>query len=457
VTGRKVAEQELAHRAFHDSLTGLANRALFVDRLDHALRRDARLGLDPAVVYLDLDGFKNVNDSLGHEAGDQLLREIGRRLTSAVRAADTIARLGGDEFAILIDQSKRPIDEAEALAERVLQALSPPMRLGDQPVVVSASIGIAAGDAAATSSSLLRDADVAMYRAKTTGRSRWVVYDPAMRSAAVERLRVSSDLIGALDAGQLRLVYQPIVALDDERVVGFEALLRWHHPTLGVVAPDRFIPVAEETGLIVPIGRWVLGEACRTASRWQRAHPRDVPLTMAVNLSARQLASDTLVADVAAALTDSGLAASSLVLEMTESALVRDTTVAARRLGELRTLGVKLAIDDFGTGYSSLSYLRQFPVDILKIDQSFIRTITEPGEMPAIVHGMFDLGRTLQLETVAEGVEHAVQRDQLRDEHCTHAQGYLFGRPLEPDAAELLINARSPEGGASAPEPEPQM
>jgi EAL domain-containing protein (putative c-di-GMP-specific phosphodiesterase class I) len=271
-----------------------------------------------------------------------------------------------------------------------------------------------------------------------------VIYDPEMRTAAVERLQLENDLIGALAADQFALVYQPVVQLETEQVVGFEALLRWHHPTLGTVEPDRFIPIAEETGLIIPIGTWVLHEACRTVAGWHRDHPQHNRLSMAVNVSARQLACPDLVADVRSALADTGIDPSTLVLEMTETALVRDTIVAAKRLEQLSALGVRLAIDDFGTGYSSLSYLRQFPFDILKIDRSFISTITDRTQVPAIVRGLLDLGHTLELETIAEGVELGFQRDQLRGENCDLAQGFLFSRPLAPTDAEQLLSRLPP-------------
>ncbi|MDO8391538.1 MAG: EAL domain-containing protein [Actinomycetota bacterium] len=451
ISDRKRAEAELSHQAFHDGLTDLANRALFTNRVEHALRRKARSGLDVAVIFLDLDGFKTVNDSLGHGAGDELLKEVATRLTQAVRPADTVARLGGDEFAILIEQSHNPVEESEGVAERILQSLSLPIELATQSVTVSASFGIAAGDENSTAGSMLRDADVAMYRAKTAGRACWVIYDPDMGTAAVERLQIENDLLGALAAGQLALVYQPIVRLESEEIVGFEALLRWHHPTFGLIAPDRFIPIAEETGLIIPIGRWVLDEACATSARWHRDHPEHHKLSMAVNVSGRQIASPDFVAHVQTALAESGIEADTLVLEMTETALIRETVVATARLRELSALGVRLAIDDFGTGYSSLSYLRQFPVDILKIDRSFVSAITDPTQVPAIVRGLLDLGHTLGLEMIAEGVELGFQRDQLRSENCDLAQGFLFSRPLDPtDAERLLTQLRPGSGNATA-------
>jgi len=432
------AVEELEHQAFHDSLTGLANRALFHDRVEHALQRTLRTGTDVAVVYLDIDGFKGVNDSLGHEAGDRVLRQVASRLVAAVRTGDTVARLGGDEFAILVEQSSHPLDEASTIADRVLQSLTDPVALKSQRIVLSASIGIVIGDAESTSMSMLRDADIAMYRGKSTGKARWTLYDPAMRAAAVERLDLESDLYLALDDNQFRLVYQPIVELETERVVGFEALLRWHHPTRGVIVPDVFIPIAEDNGSIVAIGAWVLAEACRTGARWHHRHP-DLHLSMAVNLSGQQMASADIVDQVRHALRQSGLPPASLVLELTETVLVKDAVTASQRLRELRDLHVKLAIDDFGTGYSSLSYLRQFSVDILKIDRSFVNTISDRDEIPPIVRGLIDLGKTLKLEIVAEGIELGVQRDSLRDEHCDFGQGFLFARPLsEIDAGELL-------------------
>ena len=439
ISERMRAQAELQHQAFHDGLTDLANRALFSNRVEHALRRNARTGLNVGVVFLDLDGFKTVNDSLGHGAGDVLLREVAGRLNQAIRSSDTVARLGGDEFAILIEQSANPIEESEGVAERILQSLASPIELGSQAVTMSASFGIAASDVESTATSLLRDADVAMYRAKAAGKARWVIYDPEMRAAAVERLVLENDLIGALAAGQFMLVYQPVVRLETEEIVGFEALLRWNHPTLGLIEPDRFISIAEETGMIVPIGRWVLNEASATVARWHSAHPQHRNLSMAVNVSARQIASAHLVSHVRDAILASGIEPASLVLEMTETSLIHDTTVAATRLKELNQLGVRLAIDDFGTGYSSLSYLRQFPVDILKIDRSFIGTISDRAQVPAIVRGLLDLGRTLELETIAEGVELGAQRDQLVDEKCGYAQGYLFSRPLEAADAEKLL------------------
>jgi len=438
ITDRKRAEAELSHNAFHDTLTGLPNRALFHDRLEHALTRTARTGLDVAVVYLDLDGFKMINDTSGHEAGDRVLVEVAARLSEAVRSSDTVARLGGDEFAVLIEESPSALDEAKVVADRVLRSLTSPFAVDMQMVVLSASIGISLGNVMCTPSSMLREADVAMYRSKTNGRGTWSVYEPEMGVAALERLELESDLRLALDQQQFRLAYQPIVELDTTTVVGFEALLRWDHPTLGEIQPDTFIPIMENNGTIVQIGYWVLKEACRTAARWSRLHP-DVPLTMAVNLSARQISTCDIVGQVSDALRHSGLPAESLVLELTESSLMHDAEAAARRLHELRKLGVRIAIDDFGTGYSSLSYLRQFPIDILKIDRSFVNSITNKAATPAIVRGLFDLAKTLHMETIAEGIELDVQYERLRHLRCQYGQGFLFSKPLTAAAADALV------------------
>jgi diguanylate cyclase (GGDEF)-like protein/PAS domain S-box-containing protein len=445
ITDRKRAERALDHSGFHDSLTGLANRALFHDRLDHALDRTARTGLGVAIVYLDLDGFKTINDSRGHEAGDRVLREVAARIASAVRTLDTVSRLGGDEFAILIEESGRVLDEAETVAERVLQSLTSPFIVDGHQIVLSASIGIAMGDVSCTASSMMRDADVAMYKAKMSGKARWAVYEPAMRTAALDKLELESDLHQAVDEGQLRLVYQPVIELRSSKIVGFEALLRWDHPTRGRIEPTTFIPIAENNGTMVSIGRWVLDEACRTAAQWNARFPSR-KLTMAVNLSARQLAAPDIVSDTAHALARSGFPASLLVLEMTESVLVQDADTATRRLHALRKLGVRLAIDDFGTGYSSLSYLRQFPIDILKIDKSFTDTITQRAHIPPIVHGLLELAKTLEMTTVAEGIESEVQRDSLRDQECNFGQGFLFSRPIEEsEALALLANGHAIE------------
>mgnify|MGYP000089842514 CR=1 FL=1 len=442
ITARKQSENDLLHQAFHDSLTGLANRALFHDSVGHALSRRGRSGFDPAVIYVELDGFKNVNDVLGHEAGDAVLKEVADRLRAIVRPGDTVARLGGDEFAILVEESGRVQVEAESIADRTLQALAAPIALGDRDVKLSASIGIALGDSLATASTLLRDADVAMYQAKTTGKARWVLFEWAMRATAVKRSQLENDMARMIEGEQLSLVYQPVVELQTNRIVGFEALVRWEHPVLGTIMPDQFIPLAENNGMITAIGKWVLFIACRTAAGWRDRHAG--ALTIGVNLSAQQLAEPELLDDVKDALRAAGLDPQDLVLEMTETALVQDPALAATKLHHLRALGVRLAIDDFGTGYSSLSYLRQFPVDILKIDRSFIELIVDREHVPPIVRGLLELARTLQLKTVAEGIESAAQLAQLRDEQCELGQGFLFARPLRAEEAERLLETFLP-------------
>ncbi len=429
ITDRRRVEDELDRQSFHDTLTGLANRALFRDRVEHALHRAARSGFEVAAIVVDLDGFKLVNEVLGHEAGDAVLCELAARVGIAVRTADTVARLSGDQFAVLVEYPQDAGDGANAAVEAILRALRRPVSVAGQDVVVSASVGIAVGAAGSTTSSLLRDADIAMYRAKAMGKGQSVTYQPEMRTASVERQRLESDLVHALANEEFQLVYQPVVELAGRRVVGFEALLRWHHPTAGLVMPDKFIPIIEENGAIVPIGRWVLWQACTTAARWQRLYGLVPPVTMAVNLSTRQIEERGLVADVADVLQQTGIDPSCLVLEITETALVKDAAAAAQRLGELRRLGPRIAVDDFGAGYASLGYLHQFPIDILKIDRSFIETINQRDGLPPIVRGVLELGKTLGLEIVAEGIEQSVQHDLLREGQCPLGQGYFFARP----------------------------
>ena len=437
ITLRKLMEQELSHQAFHDGLTGLANRALFRDRIDHAVARSARTAEDVAVLYVDLDGFKTINDSLGHDTGDTVLVEVAQRLAQAVRGGDTVARLGGDEFGVLVEPGPHARQDGETVAERVLAALDPPIEVNGTPLGVGASVGIAVGHG--TGEALLRNADVAMYQAKARGKRRWVLFDDAMRAAAVEHLQLDADLHLALDREELELHYQPIFELDSGRLTGFEALLRWNHPELGCISPDRFIPIAEENGTIIPIGAWVLSTAARTAASWQARTDADPPLTMSVNVSSRQLANDGFLAVVEQALEGAGLEPSNLVLELTESYLIVDPERAAARLRSLSEMGVRLAVDDFGTGYSSLSYLKEFPVDILKIDRSFIATITADEEVPSLIRAVLDLCRTMGLDAVAEGIEEPHQLDQLLVERCPLGQGFLFDRPLTEGAAAALV------------------
>ena len=450
VTVRRVLEEQLEHQAFHDPLTGLANRALFRDRVEHALARAAR-GAGVAVLFLDLDDFKTVNDSLGHPAGDALLDAVAQRLLGATRAGDTVARLGGDEFAVLLEDTASPAD-AVAAADRVRAALAAPVPLAGREMRVGASLGLAHAHPGEGPAELLRNADVAMYQAKAAGKGRCVVFEPAMHAAVLERLELEADLRQALEraaalppraadaapADALRLVYQPIVDLATGRVVAFEALARWHHPTRGAVPPLTFIAVAEETGLIVPLGRWVLREACRQLRRWDAAVPPGAAPTLGVNLSGRQLEDDGLLADIAAALADAGVAAERLTLEITESVLMRRAD-ALERLQAVKALGVRLAVDDFGTGYSSLSYLHRFPVDVLKIDKTFVDGVGRAGNDGAVARAILALGTALKLRTVAEGVERADQLDGLRALGCDLAQGYLFAEPLDAAAAGAML------------------
>jgi diguanylate cyclase (GGDEF)-like protein/PAS domain S-box-containing protein len=443
VTDRKHMEAQLVHQASHDHLTGLANRSLFRDRVRAALASSEDVDDPPSVLYVDLDGFKYVNDSLGHDAGDDLLREVARRMMTVLRPGDTVARLGGDEFAVLLDRCS----EAQVAAERVLAALGDPIVLANGPISLSASIGIARGDDASTPASMLREADTAMYRAKAAGRGRWMEYDPAMRDAAVRRLHLENELRVALACDQFRLEYQPVVGVVDRSLVGFEALLRWSHPDLGEVGPDEFVPIAEEIGVIDEIGRWVLRTACAQIAIWRARHGSH--LTMAVNVSGRQLESGRLEVDVHSALVRSGLGAEAVVVEITETALIADDAAALDAVCRLRDLGVGLAVDDFGTGYSSLSHLQQYPVDVLKIDRSFVAEVASGGAAPDLVRGLVDLAGVLGLRTVAEGVETPEQLARLRELGCDMAQGFLFARPMPAGAAEEMLSAAGSDRAGS--------
>ncbi|TML86062.1 MAG: EAL domain-containing protein [Actinobacteria bacterium] len=441
VTHRNALESELRHQAFHDSLTDLANRALFADRVDHAIRRQERDTTTVAVVVLDLDGFKTVNDSLGHTVGDELLVAVAARLEGCLRPGDTAARLGGDEFAILLEDLEEP-EAADRLAQRIIDVLAPPFSLSGKEIFVHASLGISLAEGERESADeLLRNADAAMYRAKGEGKGCYRLFDPAMHSAAMARLELEGDMRRAIDEGEFVLHYQPTVSLSTGKVMALEALVRWQHPTRGLIPPAEFIHLAEENGLIVEIGRWVLREACRRARYWQLAH-RGYRLTIAVNLSARQLGDPRLVDDVSRVLHETGLEPSALTLEITESVLIADTEVAISRLHALKSLGVRLAIDDFGTGYSSLSSLRQLPVDTLKIDKAFIDGVTTGVEAAGLVQAIVRLAGTLELRTIAEGVERRDQVDRLEELGCSEVQGYHFSRPLAPDDVEAFLKTR---------------
>jgi diguanylate cyclase (GGDEF)-like protein/PAS domain S-box-containing protein len=432
------SDEQTRHRALHDPLTGLPNRTLFRDRLEHALAGSARRPATVAVLFLDLDNFKAVNDTFGHGTGDELLTALTPRLRAALRGADTLARLGGDEFAVLCEDLDGE-QEAVGIAERVAAALAEPVVVGDNEHFVSASIGIALADGAdASPEALLRDADAAMYRAKERGRARFELFDERLRERTLERLQTENSLRGAIDRGELRLAYQPLVSLTDGTLRGVEALLRWEHPTRGPVAPIQFIPIAEQSGLIVPIGTWVLHEACRQASHWLRAHPEE-PVKVSVNVSALQLVQPDFADIVAAALAAAGTPPELLSLELTESVLLEAGDAPVRTLQELRELGVNVVLDDFGTGYSSLSYLQSFPLDALKVDRAFAATLAGNAQSQAIYAAVVAMASALGLPVVAEGVETEDQATQLRDLGCDLAQGFYFARPVPPEQIDELL------------------
>jgi diguanylate cyclase (GGDEF)-like protein/PAS domain S-box-containing protein len=470
VTEHRALERQLVYRAYHDVLTGLANRARLQERLAEAL--GAPGGGNVAVLLVDLDGFKLVNDTAGHAAGDALLRQVAERLLHATRGSDLVARLGGDEFAVLLADVRGDADVA-VVADRVVAALARPVSVAGTTAVIGASVGIARGGRAAAGAApagaapagaaepamgpveaLLRDADLALYAAKARGRGQYAVFEPAMHAAVVERLALEGALRRGLERGELRLVYQPIVDLATRRLSGVEALVRWQHPTRGLVSPDAFIPLAEETGLIRPLGRWVLEEACRQGAAWAahgdaRGRP---PLSVTVNVSGRQLQQPGFVAEVEGALAATGFPATRLVLELTESTVIHHPEVARQRLVALKTLGVRLAIDDFGTGYSALSHLRQFPIDVLKIDKSFVDPIAAGGQPAALAAAIVALGEALSLRTVAEGVESADQAALLEGMGCALAQGYYFSRPITAAAVSAWLDAGAPAPDGAAPE-----
>jgi diguanylate cyclase (GGDEF)-like protein len=438
----------IRHQALHDALTGLPNRALILDRAQHLLRRARRRAGRVTVLFVDLDGFKDVNDELGHVAGDELLRSAAERLSRSVRDADTVGRLGGDEFVVLLE-STEPGSEPELVARRILEAFGEPFELSEaagRRVEVTASIGVASGRPMDVDE-LLRNADIALYQAKSGGRNRMVEFDPEMGAAAQDRRELEGDLLHALHRQELFLLYQPLFNLKSVEMIGVEALLRWRHPGRGVLTPDQFLGLLESTGLIVPVGRFVLETACAQAAAWRvGGHLLD----MSVNVSWRQIETATFVDDLAGTLDRTGLAPSALVLEVTESAIMRDATRASERLGEVRALGVRIAIDDFGAGYSSMSRLRSLPVDALKIDREFVTGIAGSVESQALVHNFVQLARTFGLETFAEGIEDQGQLARLRDEDCQSGQGFLLARPTDAAGIErLLAGLRAPSSAPS--------
>jgi diguanylate cyclase (GGDEF)-like protein/PAS domain S-box-containing protein len=435
ITQRKAFERDLQQLAFHDTLSGLPNRALFLDRLERALARADRYRRSIAVMFLDLDNFKVVNDSLGHEVGDQLLTAVAERLRSCLREEDTAARLGGDEMAVLLEEIMDEESVVE-IARRISTAMTEPFTLHGRDLFATFSIGIALSTPGQDRpDTLLRDADLAMYRAKANGKAGFQVFDPSMTISAMERLELETDLRHALDRSELRVVYQPIMSLETGKISELEALLRWDHPERGLISPAQFIPLAEETGLIVQIGEWVLEDACRRTHAWHLRHPEDPPIAISVNLSARQFVQADLVETVARALFTSRLEPSSLKLEITESVLMRDVDGTIEKLWALKGLGVQLAVDDFGTGYSSLSYLKRFPVDTLKIDRSFVSGLGQDSNDTAIVRSVVALAKSLNLAVTGEGIETTEQLGQLQALGCDRGQGYLFAKPLS--AAEI--------------------
>jgi diguanylate cyclase (GGDEF)-like protein/PAS domain S-box-containing protein len=450
ITQLRSTRDALERLATRDPLTGLPNRKLILDRIEQMQKRGRRTGEDGAVLFIDLDRFKDVNDSLGHRVGDDVLRQTAIRFQGALRESDSIGRLGGDEFVVLVEGPGAR--HAETAATRLLDALAAPFAVHSAArpqLTVSASIGIVSGTYA-SAEDLLMDADVALYEAKATGRNRAVRFAPHMRGEFRTRIELERDLRLALEGGEFFLVYQPVLQLDDGTVQSVEALLRWRRPSGRIVAPDAFIPALEESGLIVEVGAFVLNEACRQTRRW---HDLGLLTAVSVNVSPRQFETGTLVDDVRAALERAGLDPTWLILEMTETTLMRDSEESALRLNALKDLGIRLAIDDFGTGYSSLAYLQRFPVDIIKIDRTFIEDIATDGPSTALVHALIELGKALQLKTVAEGIETAEQLTRLRHENCDAGQGYFFSYPLEDaDAQRFLIAAerRVIEAGTSA-------
>jgi diguanylate cyclase (GGDEF)-like protein len=447
-------EEELAFLATHDPLTGLPNRTLILDRVEQMLARSVRSKAPIAALFIDVDNFKSINDTLGHGIGDELLRAVAARLETVVRQVDALGRLGGDEFVVIAEELSLAAGP-ELVAERLLDALKHPFKLGPEEetrVTVTASIGIAAGSRT-SAEELLRDADIAMYRAKWDGKNRYAVFETGMQDSLTNRVELDMDLHEALEKAEFFLAYQPTFALSDMTPTGVEALIRWRHPTRGVVQPDAFIPLLEETGLITEVGRWVLREACTQAAVWRDA---GYSIAMAVNVSARQLDTDALLVDIRDALDASGLEAAALTIEITETTLMRNIEATVERLQQIKHLGVRIAIDDFGTGYSSLAHLQQFPVDALKIDRSFISGLRSNKEGETLIRTLVQLGKALSIETFAEGIEQQHELSLLRDEDCDHGQGFLFARPLDPAEIEAFFRRGGDTvapGLAQAPQP----
>jgi diguanylate cyclase (GGDEF)-like protein len=441
VTDRKRMEAELERLALYDSLTGLPNRALFNDRLNQAVERRGAAQAT-AVYFLDVDRFKRINDSLGHSAGDEVLREVAARVQRMLRPEDTVARFGGDEFTVLCE-SVGGVLEAVGVADRLQREIAQPLRAGGAELRLSASIGIALAEPGehVECSRLVEDADAAMYRAKERGGARTELFDVAMRERAVTALSIEQELQHGLERGELRLFYQPLVSLTSGEIVGAEALIRWQHPERGLLAPDSFLPVAEESGLIVDVGAWAVGEACRRLRDWDRRNGGPSPFGLAVNLSARELTHPDVVSTVLNAVRRSALEPGRLTIEVTESTAMADRDSGFRALRELSAAGVRIAIDDFGTGYSSLDHLREMPADILKIDRSFVAGMAANSPDSALVAAAIAMGRALEMEVVAEGIETSEQVADLRELGCPLGQGYLFARPLPPEEIDSLLSS----------------
>jgi len=447
-------EEELSFLATHDALTGLPNRTLILDRVEQMLARSRRSQTPVAALFIDLDNFKSINDTLGHGVGDELLRAVTARLGGVIREADALGRLGGDEFVVISEELSLAAGP-ELVAERLLDALKQPFKLGadkETHLTVTASIGIAAGDHT-SAEELLRNADIAMYRAKWDGKNRYAVFETGMQDAVQSRMELEMDLREALENDEFLLAYQPTINLSDMTPTGVEALIRWKHPVRGVVQPDDFIPLLEETGMIVDVGKWVLEEACTQGAAWRAA---GYPIGMAVNVSGRQLDTDQLVTDIEGALSNSGLDPSALTIEITETTLMRNVEETARRLAAIKELGVKIAIDDFGTGYSSLAHLQRFPVDALKIDRSFISGLTHNEEGETLMHTLVQLGKALSIETFAEGIEQQQELSLLRAQDCDSGQGFLFARPLDVVATEAFLAQNWAENASVALTQAPQ-
>jgi diguanylate cyclase (GGDEF)-like protein len=444
ITARKVAEEKLQHDALHDDLTGLANRVLFMDRLSVALADFERTKTDQfAVLFFDLDRFKNVNDSLGHPLGDKLLIGIAHRLQHCLRPGDTLARIGGDEFAILLNRIS-DIPGAIHVAERIQELLGMTFSVDGHEVFITASIGIAhSATGYRSSEEIMRDADIAMYRAKSAGKARYEVFDRDMHQSAVALLKLETELRLGVQNNDFAMHYQPIVDLENGRIVGFEGLVRWMHPERGIVSPNSFIAIAEETGLIVPLGWWVLEESCRQTREWQKIYPSDPPLFINVNVSGKLFTKRGIVERLMNVLETTQLPAASLRLEVTENVVLDHVDIALENLQQLRALGIELSIDDFGTGYSSLSYLQRFHYDQLKIDRSFVSRLSQGSDSRAIIQTILGLASNLGIGVVAEGVETAEQAERLRQMACPHGQGFWFSRPVAAAAAESLLAAGS--------------